>query len=214
MRLQIVQAHISRFGGGEQWTAVWRPGTWRETAVFGWERKDFLARDAELRSGDMRLHLLQAYRAPDGRELWNAVWRGSKVEEYGVFAWKRDDFFAKDTELRTKTWRLHLLQAYMHPNGGELWNAVWRKSAVAEDRVFGWTYNDFREKYGQLWEQGWRVHLLQAYVEQDRILFNGVFRIGRHQEFGIYNWEGSDFERKSEEIRKERRMWLQSLSIY
>ncbi len=51
----------------------------------------------------------------------------------------------------------------MLANGAVRYNAVWRLIYEGEVQVYGWSYADFRAKYDQLWEQGWRLAMLRAY---------------------------------------------------
>jgi hypothetical protein len=43
-------------------------------------------------------------------------------------------------------------------------SAVWRPSTKGEIQVYGWTYEDYRKKYDELWQQGWRLQAVQPYV--------------------------------------------------
>jgi hypothetical protein len=45
-----------------------------------------------------------------------------------------------------------------------LYTAVWRPSMEGETQVYGWKYEDYRAKYDELWNQGWRLYILQAYT--------------------------------------------------
>src|SRR5262249_6839221 len=59
-----------------------------------------------------------------------------------------------------------------------LYNAVWRPGTSGEIQVYGWKYTDYRKKYDELWSQGWRLYILQAYVLNGQVLYNAVWRPG------------------------------------
>ncbi len=44
------------------------------------------------------------------------------------------------------------------------YSAVWKQSTENEIQVYGWTYDDYRKKYDELWPQGWRVGRLEPFV--------------------------------------------------
>ncbi|MGH3929695.1 MAG: hypothetical protein ACRDTF_06935 [Pseudonocardiaceae bacterium] len=43
------------------------------------------------------------------------------------------------------------------------YTAVWRQGTHAEIQAYGWPYDDYRKKYDELWNQGWRLKLLAPY---------------------------------------------------
>lgn len=50
------------------------------------------------------------------------------------------------------------------PSAGVRYTAVWQQSTAGEIQVYGWTYDDYRAKYDELWKQGWRLKILQPFV--------------------------------------------------
>src|SRR5262249_48545462 len=50
-------------------------------------------------------------------------------------------------------------------------------TSTNEIQVYGWSYEDYRKKYDELWPQGWRLYILQSYVMPNgQVLYNAVWR--------------------------------------
>ena len=99
-----------------------------------------------------------------GPAHYTAVWQPSTEGEIQVYGWTYEDYRAKYDELWPQGWRLKLLDVYV-VNGQVLYTAVWQPSSTeGEIQVYGWTYEDYRAKYDELWRQGWRLKLLDVYA--------------------------------------------------
>ena len=44
-----------------------------------------------------------------------------------------------------------------------MYTAVWRQASLGEIQVYGWRYDDFREKDEELRKQGLRLTMVNAY---------------------------------------------------
>ncbi len=88
------------------------------------------------------------------------------------------------------------------PNVPGSFTAVWVPGNGAEIQVYGWTYTDYREKYDQLWSQGWRLYSLQPYVINNgtAVRYNAVWRPSTEGEIQVYGWTYSDFRAKYDEL--------------
>src|SRR5215469_11101500 len=74
------------------------------------------------------------------------------------------------------TWH-HVLRGVPQPGqwirrplevGPVRYTAVWEPSTEGEIQVYGWTYQDYRAKYDELWPQGWRLKLLDVSSLKDQ----------------------------------------------
>jgi hypothetical protein len=80
------------------------------------------------------------------------------------------------------------------PNGDVLYNAVFRPGDSGETQVYGWTLSDFQTEYNTLWNEGWRLYILDAYVISDgTVRYNAVWRPSTHGETQVYEWTYSTF---------------------
>jgi hypothetical protein len=69
-----------------------------------------------------------------------------------------------------------------------LYTAVWRPDTSAEIQVYGWRYEDYRAKYDELWPQGWRLKLLDAYVLNGEVRYTAVWQPSTDGEIQLYGW--------------------------
>jgi Bacterial tandem repeat domain 1 len=66
--------------------------------------------------------------------------------------------------------------------------ALWTPGTTPEIQMNGAAYTDYRARYDELWNVGWRLALLQPYVANGNVLYNAVWRPGTSSEFQVYGW--------------------------
>jgi hypothetical protein len=159
-RLKILQPYV--VNGALRYTAVWTPSTAAEIQVYGWSYADYRAKYDELWPQGWRLKLIQPY-VLNGEVLYTAVWKHSTAGEIQVYGRTYASFRAKYDALWPQGWRLKMLRPYVIDNGEVRYTAVWQPGSYDETQVYGWSYADFRARYDQLWDQGWRLSSLTAY---------------------------------------------------
>jgi hypothetical protein len=145
------------FNGSVYYTAVWRVGgNIAETQVYGWNYNDFRKQYDDLWSKGWRLHLLSNF-VHNGTILYSAVWRQGTFNEIQAYAWNYADVKKKYDEIWGSGYRLYLINNFKYGNQ-ILYTAVWRQTRdLPEVQVYGWSYEDFRKLYDQLWCDGWRL---------------------------------------------------------
>jgi Bacterial tandem repeat domain 1/Pregnancy-associated plasma protein-A len=62
------------------------------------------------------------------------------------------------------------------------------------------TYENYRAKYDELWNQGWRLKLLDVYVVNGQPLYTAVWRPSTEGEIQVYGWSYNDFRNKYDEL--------------
>lgn len=80
------------------------------------------------------------------------------------------------------------------------YSAVWRKSSAEEVQVHGWSFENYQQKYDELWKKGWRIHLLENEIENGEVVFNAVWRKGNQSEMQYYGLLYQDFQKKYDEL--------------
>jgi hypothetical protein len=80
------------------------------------------------------------------------------------------------------------------------YSAVWKRDTQAEIQVYAWKYADYRNKYDQLWPQGWRLFSLQPYVINGEVLYNAVWRKSTEGEIQVYGWTYDDYRAKYDQL--------------
>ena len=187
--------------------AVWRPGTTEETLLVEASWDEFLAKDQDLRPQGWRLHQIHTnvYNCK-GRIRWtfDVLWRlEGNIDEFGIFAWKWNDFINKNNEMRSQGWLMTLIDGFVSGND-TLFNAVWRRSTVDQIDIYGWSFNDFDNKTRELSSQGWRFHLIDSYQLSDGSRrYNASWRRGSVGEYWILGWAPQDYENQYVELQSQ-----------
>lgn len=78
--------------------------------------------------------------------------------------------------------------------------AVWEPNNSSEIQVYGWSYADYRNKYDQLWGQGWRLYSLQPYVVNNQVRYNAVWRPSTEGEIQVYGWSYADYRAQYDQL--------------
>lgn len=177
-RLYILQSYVMP---DEQtlYNAVWRRGDLGETQDYASSYDQYHSQYDNLWKDKWRLQTLQSYVA-DGKVLYNAVWRPGDCDEQQIYGSSFSEFKKKYDELWPQGWRLHILQSYVMPKGKVLCNAVWRTGGMSEMQVYRKSYADYQKKYDELWPLGWRLYILDSYVDKGKVLYNAVWRQGTY----------------------------------
>jgi hypothetical protein len=83
--------------------------------------------------------------------------------------------------------------AQNQPSGGTCSTTGY--TSLDEIQVYGSTLSDYKTKYDSLWNQGWRLYILQSYVAADGgVRYNAVWRpAGNSDEIQIYEATLQDF---------------------
>jgi hypothetical protein len=138
----------------------------------------------------------------------------TSTDEIQVYGWTYADYRTKYDELWPQGWRLYILQSYAMPNGQVLYDAVWRPGTGDEIQVYGWSFDDYKKEYDELWPQGWRLYILQSYVTSScQVLYNAVWRRGNLGE--IQNYDSSYGQYRSTYDQLWPQGWrLQTLQSY
>jgi hypothetical protein len=83
------------------------------------------------------------------------------------------------------------------------YTAVFKPGTQDERMIYGWKYEYFRMKYDELWNEGWRLHLLENHVVNGEVLYSAVFRKTYAPEIQLYGWSYSDYRSKYDELWNE-----------
>jgi Concanavalin A-like lectin/glucanases superfamily/Peptidase family M23/Bacterial tandem repeat domain 1 len=83
---------------------------------------------------------------------------------------------------------------------GVRYTVAWKPSESSEIQVYGWTYEDFRAKYDDLWTKGWRLELLEIYVVNGQARYTAVWRPSTSAEIQVYGWSYEDYRKKYDEL--------------
>jgi hypothetical protein len=80
------------------------------------------------------------------------------------------------------------------------YTAVWQRSAEDEIQIYGATEVQYRAKYNQLWQQGWRLKLLDVYSVGEGPRYTAVWHRSTEDEIGMYGQPQAAFVDKNREL--------------
>lgn len=79
-------------------------------------------------------------------------------------------------------------------------SAVWQPDSGGEIQLYDVPYTDYRKKYDELWNQGWRLHLLENRVVNNQVRYTAVWRPSTSGEIQVYEWAYADYRKKYDEL--------------
>jgi hypothetical protein len=89
----------------------------------------------------------------------------------------------------------------LHSPVGEVsFTAAWRPGTEGEIQVYGWSYDDYRTKYDELWPHGWRLKFLRPYVVNDQVFYSAAWEPSTEGEIQVYGWSYDDYRAKYDEL--------------
>ena len=183
------------------YTAVWEPSKAGEIQLYDVTYEEYRAKYDQLWGQGWRLKGLQVAVVGGTQVRYTAVWQPSTAGEIQVYGWTYEDYRKKYDELWAKGWRLKLLQPFVLAGDQVRYTAVWQPSRAGEIQVYGWTYEDYRKKYDELWGQGWRLKLLQPFVlSGNQVRYSAVWQPGTTGEIQLYGARYTDYRAKYDEL--------------
>ncbi len=164
-RLKSLQPTVAP-GNKVRYTAVWEQSTAGEIQVYGWTYEDYRKKYDELWKQGWRLKIIQPFVLSKDQVRYTAVWEQSTAGEIQVYGWTYEDYRKKYDELWGQGWRLKMIRPFVLSGNQIRYTAVWQQSTAGEIQVYGWSYVDYRAKYDELWQQGWRLKSLQTFISR------------------------------------------------
>jgi C1A family cysteine protease len=86
--------------------------------------------------------------------------------------------------------------------------AVWRSGKSDIKQVYGWSYENYRKEYDELWNQGWRLRFLKNTVTNGEVLYSAVWEKGNDPEIQLYGSTYDQYRKKYDEL------WNQGWRLY
>jgi hypothetical protein len=184
MRLRAQQAYTR--SGGTRFDGIWNPGSHNEVVVWGWTVADFKAKAAQLHERSMRLVHLESYLLPDGQVRMNAIWNPGAHPQLWFQGWTAADLNPKLSELFGKNFRLAHLNAWTLAGGGVRYDVILNGGSHAQHYILGWTAEDFRKKYDEMWGKGFRLLLLDVHSIGGGLRYDGVWNPSSAPQFVVW----------------------------
>jgi len=195
-RLDYVDSYM--FNNQVLFNGIWKMGNQYSDAVFGWKRGDFDNIFTTKWNEGWRPMVVDTY-MENGGENYNAIWlRDQPVAAENplnyVYAWKRDDFFAENERMFNEGFKLREIDSFLSTDGRVRFNAVWQRHPGNVNFVLAWSIEDFFAENERLWNLGWKLRDVDAFVEDGQVLFNGVWDERGNQDSDFHlGWKWDDF---------------------
>jgi M6 family metalloprotease-like protein len=200
-----INAYVPPGATDAAWNGIWEDRGEDWTAVWGWARKDFDKRAAELQNQGFRLLRINAYVPPGAADAaWNGIW--TKTEEpthHAVWGWARKDFDKHASELHSQGYHLVEINAYVPPGATDAaWNGIWVKRGDELTAVWGWARKDFDKRAAELQNQGFRLLRINAYVPPGAAdaAWNGIWTKSGKDSTAVWGWARNDFDKHQSEL--------------
>ncbi|MBC8067139.1 MAG: hypothetical protein IAG13_02305 [Deltaproteobacteria bacterium] len=133
-----------------------------------------------------------------------AVWRKGDLREVQAHGWSYADYRERYDEIWSAGYRIESLDINV-VDGKAQYSAVWKKIGnVAEKQVYGFSYDDYRAKYDDLWKDGWRLHLIEPYGIGLSTKYTAVWRkTGNVAEKQVYGKSYDAYREAYDELWKD-----------
>jgi murein DD-endopeptidase MepM/ murein hydrolase activator NlpD len=176
---------------------LWRAGTSGQLWRWGYTLPDFQRDEIALRGQGFRLEHQWAYDIGGGQWRYDGIWNQSGADHPIVWGWAPQDYFPKVQSMFDAGFRLIAQQSYDIGGGQRRYDAIWTPGSFGQSTVWGWTLPDLLAKVQELFVEGWRLVLLQAYTLPDgQLRYDAVWNPGAGAQFAVYGWSADDFRRK------------------
>ncbi|WP_028981137.1 T9SS type A sorting domain-containing protein [Sporocytophaga myxococcoides] len=78
--------------------------------------------------------------------------------------------------------------------------AVFSPSTAEEIQLIGVSYTEYRKKYDDIWNQGWRLFKLDQHVDQGKVYYSAIWRKNTSSEIQVYEYNYADFRAKYDQL--------------
>jgi Bacterial tandem repeat domain 1 len=182
-------------------TAVWRPAAVPQTRQFDLTDDQIETANGQMAEQGQAMKVLAPYVMNHDQLRYDAAWEPSPQPQLHMFEVTIDNLVDTYDQLWDDGWRLVILNSVVLPDDDVRYNAVWEPSTASEIQVYGWTYDDYRNEYDQLWDQGWRLKILNAFVlSGDQVRYNAVWEPSTSNEIQVYGWAYGDYRNYYDQI--------------
>ncbi len=144
-----------------------------------------LVGDVGAEAGKYHLHFAVSNGQPSGSTFFTLPAAFSNYEAEINGAWKLVIRGIPQTDQRIRR----------PPDEGPIrYTAVWERRADPEIQVYGMTYEQYRAKYDSIWNDGWRLALLETVGVDDKARYTAVWRPTGGSEFQLYGVTKAELE--------------------
>jgi hypothetical protein len=78
--------------------------------------------------------------------------------------------------------------------------AVFKPGTEGEIQLYDLTAQDFRTKYDELWNQGWRLKLFSPYAIDNNVRYSAVWQPGTEDEIVVDAWSYENYRAEDDKL--------------
>ncbi|MEO7310683.1 MAG: LamG-like jellyroll fold domain-containing protein [Chitinophagaceae bacterium] len=82
-------------------------------------------------------------------------------------------------------------------------SAVFKNTAAGEVQCYGYTYDQLKTKYDDLWNKGYRLSAISTHVLNGTLRYSAVWKPSNELETQVYGWALEDYQKKNDELFKQ-----------
>ena len=202
-----VNAYVSPGATDAAWNGVWSNAREVTQFAYGWARADFDKNNKKLYDQGFHLKEINAYVPPGATDAaWNGIWvKNNDVTQF-AYGWARADFDKNNKQLYDQGFHLTEVNAYVPPGATDaVWNGIWVKNNDVTQFAYGWARADFDKNNKQLYDQGFHLKEINAYVPPGATdaVWNGIWIKNNDVTQFAYGWARGDFNKNNKDLQSK-----------
>jgi hypothetical protein len=123
-----------------------------------------------------------------------------------AYGWARVDFDKNNKQFYDQGYHLIEVNAYVSPGATDAaWNGVWSNAREVTQFAYGWARGDFNKNNKQLYDQGFHLKEVNAYVPPGATdaAWNGIWVKNNDVTQFAYGWARADFDKNSKKLHAQ-----------
>ena len=137
---------------------------------------------------------------PDDGVRYDGIWMPASDGRPIVWGWTFEDFQKKNGECYSNGYRLMHQQRYDIGNGQIRYDGIWTPGNDGRPIIWGWAWEDFNRKNGELYAQGYRLTQQQRYDIGGQIRYDGIWTPANDGRPIVWGWAFEDFQKRNGEL--------------
>lgn len=183
-----------------RYDGIWVPGNDDRPTVWGWTFENFQQKNGECYSKGYRLMYQQRYDIGGGQIRYDGIWAPGDDGRPIVWGWAFEHFQNKNAECYSQGYRLMHQQRYDIGDGQIRYDGIWVPGNDGRPIVWGWGFEDFQNKNGECYSQGYRLMHQQRYdIGGGQIRYDGIWVLGNDSRPIVWGWAVEHFQDHNKE---------------
>ncbi|WP_326558195.1 hypothetical protein [Micromonospora sp. NBC_01796] len=147
--------------------AIWKPGTDGRRFVVDWTPAAFRAEDTRMRAQGYRLIQASGVKQPNAFSddvRYVGIWMPGTDIRPTILGATWDEMIQANSNSWAIGYRIKYLNVYRTIGGGLRYDAIWEPGSDGRPSVTAWTFPELMAKNAELWAAGYRMTVVQPYL--------------------------------------------------